>query len=340
MTQVFLSFITLTAFFLSQGALAKVNPEFSKTSLGRSSISRPKKISKIKKRRKIYLTFSGVNHGPQEQDAKNESHYLARNNEDPNAILPTVASTTEKVGFTNELQMGYSNSAYRYAGEEYPAKSVDFALAPRFETTCFSLNCIYLAKIVGGFDLNNSGKNELGLFQLGVKFVGDPWGGYLAPGYSLLGYLPATPKEINVDLMKYGFGSAFSLATTPELLGTDFIAFSGSISLRKNIHEGPELKQQDWSSRQALITDFNFTKSIAGTLVFAHILGVTYEGTEKDLLEMIQSVKWQATDWLELNLGHSNFGPMYTAESSRLDSDIVSIEKSVISIGFGITNSF
>jgi hypothetical protein len=326
--------------------LAKVNAEFTKTTLGRGSPQKGKvaKASKTSKKRRLYLNFTNpqsVAQNTEQEDVQDQ--YLGIQTR-PNPSITknksdSAGSEEQKIGFSNELQVGYSNSAYRYAGEEYPAKSIDFGLVPSFETTCFTAKCILAAKIIGGFDLNNHGKNELALFQLGLKFPGEAWGGYLAPSYSLLGYLPATPGEINNDKMIFGYGGAFGLATTPDLMGGEFLAFTGTISLRKNVHE-EQLKQQDWSTRQALITDLNFSKTIGASLVFGHIYGSKYDGTENEILELIQSIKWMAAEWLELNLSHGNTRPMFVGDGAQVNTDLVSIDNSVISLGVGITTSF
>lgn len=332
--------LTIVSGFISSPANARISTEYTKATIGRSS---PKKPIRPIRRRKILLDFA------QSKDATSghlpsgkyaQSRNLVDKNPSPSKEAPEKKPSAPQTGFTSQIQIGYSNSAYRYAGEDYPAKSLDLAIAPTYDTTCFSAKCTYLLKILGGFDLNNHGKNELALLQFGLKFPGDPWGGYLAPSYSLLGYLPATPKEINDDKMIFGYGGAFGLATTPELLGTEFIDFSASLSVRKNNHQGTPVSQQDWVTRQALVTNLNFTKTIGATAVFGHIWSVGYDKAEKEVLEMIQMVKWSATDWLDLNLSHSNIGPLYTADGTRLDTDLVSIDNSVISVGFSITNKF
>lgn len=318
--------------------LAKVNSEFTKTRLGRKA-PQPM-IAKSKKRRKLFLNFSGaqMNSESNKQDQTNGGTLTSGQGSSK------VASPAEtKIGFNSQIEFGYSNSAYRYAGENYPSKSFDFGIAPSFETTCFSLRCIYLVKITGGFDLNNNNNNnksELAMIQMGLKLPGDPWGGYFTPTYSFLGYLPAAPKEINDDHMMYGFGGAFSLATTPELMGSKLLAFTGSLSIRKNIHDGSLDKQADWTTRQAIVTDINFTDTFGATLVFGHIYSLGYDKAEKEITELIQGLHWQTLKWLELSISHSNTGPMFKGEGTALNTDLISIDNSVISLGVGITNSF
>ncbi len=339
MKSLYLSTFFIFISFSANTGLAKVSSEFTKTTLGRKSSQITKPQSK--KRRKLYLNFSGATSSAEgEEQAQTTDSSDGNTSRVVHGDSKISAPPENKIGFTNQIQVGYSNSAYRYAGENYPSKSFDFALAPTFETTCFGIKCIYLTKIVGGLDLNNKNKNELAMIQFGLKFPGDPWGGYLAPAYSLLGYLPATPKEINDEHMMYGAGGAFGLATTPELMGTEFVVFTGSLSFRKNIHEEPLVAQTDWTSRQAIITDLNFTKTFGATLVFGHIYSIGYDKTEIEITELIQGLRWQTTDWLELSVSHSNTGPMFKGEGTQLNTDVISIDNSVVSFGVGITNSF
>lgn len=331
----------LTLFPVGELALARINSGFTKTTIGRktkSMVSQNGSLinSNTSKKRRLYLKFGDAEGKAQPTTDSNAS---GKNQADSNSTTQ-ASSEPEKIGFTSNIQIGYSGSAYRYSGEEYPSRSIDFGFVPTFDSKCFSIKCIYSLKIIGGFDENNKNKPELALIQLGLKFPGNPWGGLVAPAYSLLGYLPATPKEINVDHMQYGFGGAFILATTPELMGTEFIAFTGSVSMRKNIHDEPLIKQADWVTRQAIITDLNFTKTIGASFVFGHIYSTTYDNTEKEITELIQSIKWQANDWLELNLSHSNIGPMFRGEGAEVNTDLVSIDNSVISVGVSITNAF
>lgn len=260
----------------------------------------------------------------------------------PKVAVNQTKSQEGKVGFTNQFVIGYSNSAFRYAGEDFPEKSIDFIWAPLFESTCFSINCIYNFRVLGGFDLNQEGKNELGLLQFGIRFPGEPWGGYLTPDYAIRGFLPATPKEINDDKMMYGYGGAFSLATTPELFGTDFITVTVALSARKDIQAESELlkSQRNWMGREAIFFDFKFTESFYATVLFGHIYNEYYDQTNKDIVELIQSVKWKANDWLDLILSHSNTRPTYLGESSQIDNRLINVDNSIISFGIGLTHSF
>ena len=293
-----------------------------------------------KKKRKLFLNFANSKNRLLKKESNQDSNESLNTNSTASTSSIPTSDDKPKQGFESSIQLGYSNSAYRYSGEEYPAKSIDFAFAPTYTTTCFSLNCIYAIKILGGIDLNKHEKTEFGLIQFGIKFPGDPWGGYLAPGISFAGYLPATPKEINDDHMLYGFGSAFSLATTPELMGTKVISFKGSVSVRKNIHEGELIKQQDWVTKQALATEINFTEKLSAKILFSHILSVNYNKSETEIIEQIQTLAWQSTDWLSLEIGHSNTGPIFSPAGERLVTTPVSIDNSVISVGFEITNHF
>jgi hypothetical protein len=236
--------------------------------------------------------------------------------------------------------VSYNNSAYRYAGEDYPAKSLDFALAPSLDSSCFGIKCSWGAKILGTQDLHSEGRYETNGLQFGLKIPGAKWADYWMPGYSMTVFLPTTTKEINVDRFQYGVGGSFSLGTTPELMGGDFVGLKGVVSLRKNIHENSSGKLQNWVSRQALTSALKFTDSFSAELVFGHIYGLSYDRTENEIIELSQSVSWTPVDWLELSLGHSNNGPMFNDAGDRMDTSLVSIDNSVISFGFGISNSF
>lgn len=310
------------------------NPRISQTDNSVSPQNRPRRT------RKLYLNFAN----------NQESRTTENTVEDETVATPTQPTGERKaalkvkakpaLGFKNSFNIGYSNSAYRYAGEDYPAKSIDLALTPSWETTCFSIKCILAAKMLAGFDLNNSERFDMGLFQLSLKFPGDPWGGYFTPIYAVSGYVPATRKEINEEKMVYGAGAGFSLGTTPELMGGEFLKFVGSINFRKNVQSEILDKSTDWVSRQALTTTLNFTKSINAEIVFGHIWGITYDRNENEILEMSQALNWNATDWLELSVGHGNIGPMFNDAGQRMDTDFVSINNSVLSLGIGINSAF
>lgn len=364
-------------FFLSDGQ-ATINSDFSKSldvhtarnkrkskAKVTSSAKNDKKKKTIKNKKqvkKIYINFSEqkeetVAEAETPQDSMNQQSESSVN-QDPRANIrikprrlmdpaPKVAKSetkTEesKIGFTNQFVIGYSNSAYRYAGEDFPAKSIDYIWAPMFESTCFSINCVYNLRVLGGFDLNQEGKSELGLLQFGLRFPAEPWGGYLTPDYSIRGFLPATPKEINEDKMVYGYGGAFSLATTPELFGTDFIAITVAFSVRKDVQEESVLlkSQRNWMGREAILFDFKFTESFYATALFGHIYNEYYDQTNKDIVELIQSIKWKATNWFDLMLLHSNTRPTYLGESAQVDNRLVNVDNSIISFGIGLTHSF
>lgn len=322
-----------------------------------------KKVNKSKKQlRKIYINFSeqkdedvasaeepqSQNQVPPEtnvdQDLRPSIRLKPRRLMEPTSKVVKSESKKEesKIGFTNQFVIGYSNSAYRYAGEEFPAKSIDFIWAPLFESSCFSINCIYHARIIGGFDLNQEGKNELALLQFGLRFPAEPWGGYLTPDYSIRGFLPATPKEINKDNMIYGYGGAFTLATTPELFGTDFITVTVALSARKDVQDESVvlMSQRNWMGREAIIFDFKLTESFYASALFGHIYNEYYDQTNKDIMELIQSVKWKATKWLDLMVLHSNIRPTYLGEDSQIDNRLVNVDNSIISFGIGLTHSF
>lgn len=364
--------------FLFEEGWATINSDFSKTmdvhtarnkkkSKTKTTTVKKKKVIKNKKQlKKIYINFSEQKENDlasaEEQKPQNQlqqSEPTNQINQDvrsnirlkPRRLMepaPRVVKNEDtikddgKIGFTNQFVIGYSNSAYRYAGEEFPAKSIDFIWAPLFESTCFSINCIYNFRVLGGFDLNQEGKNELGLLQFGMRFPAEPWGGYLTPDYSIRGFLPATPNEINKDKMIYGYGGAFTLATTPELFDTDFITVTVAFSIRKDIQdESAVLKdQRNWMGREAILFDFKLTESFYATALFGHIYNEYYDQSNKDIMELIQSVKWKATKWLDLMVLHSNIRPTYLGEASQIDNRLVNVDNSIISLGIGLTHSF
>jgi len=367
-------YLSLIVVLLCNKSFATINGDFSKPMNVHTSRIQPKKIvnkkskkTKKQKIRKLYINFSEpikstnvVNNDVDHKDLNKQEQVIrpdirtniqikprplfAQNNSNSKqneSIKPILNAEENKIGFTNQFAIGYSNSAFRYAGEEFPAKSVDFAWAPTFDTTCFTIKCNYNARILGGFDMNESGKNELALVQFGLKFPQDPWGGYLTPSYHMRGFLPATPKEINKDNMLYGYGAAFILETTPELLGTEFITITTALSLRKDVQEADKLtNQRNWMGREALLFDFKFTDSIFATVLFGHIFNEYYDHSNNDILELIQMIKWQANDWLDLNISHSNTRPTYLGESAQLDNRVIDVDNSIVSFGIGITNKF
>jgi hypothetical protein len=292
--------------------------------------------------RKLYLNFADETHSPTAPE--NNSTMASSDNR-----LPITATSNrgtskkmseQKIGLSNDIQLGYSNSAYRYAGEEYPEKSFDFLINPVLESSCFSITCKYFAKLTGGVNLNDNSKAEVSLFQFGIKLPTDAWMGYLKPTYSIFGVLPTTEKQLQVEHQLYGIGGGFNLSTTPELLGSDFLKLTGGFSLKKNVHEVSADKVQSWVARQFLITDLKFSEAFSAQVLFGHINGVNYDGSEKEILEMNQSVTWQATDIVSFSLGHSNNGPLFNDAGQRLDPSMVSIDQSVISFSLGLTNSF
>jgi hypothetical protein len=242
-------------------------------------------------------------------------------------------------GFSNELELGFSNSAYRYAGEEFPNQTFDYSLAPSYKTKCFSVDCSFGGKVAGSFNMNQSNKHIGDTLQVSLDFKPSKWAGLWAPKYTLKSNLPARPREF-ADQMAFAYGVGFGLGTTPELLGTKVIGFSGSADFVKNEYKGPIVSQADWSSRQALTTNFNFTEEISATVIFANIWVSKYDNTDLQIVQMIQSLNWSALDWLELSVGHNNTGPLYSDAGSRIDPSLVSIDNSVISIGATIKNSF
>ena len=67
---------------------------------------------------------------------------------------------------------------------------------------------------------------------------------------------------------------------------------------------------------------------------------INYNKSETEIIEQIQTLAWQSTDWLSLEIGHSNTGPIFSPAGERLVTTPVSIDNSVISVGFEITNHF
>lgn len=367
-------FLFFSLSILLEVGWATINSDFSKTmdshtvrnkkmSKAKATVAKKKKVNKSKKQlRKIFINFSEQkdetvassaepqNQTPNQpeanmtQDLRPNIRLKPRRLMEPVSKVESKESKVEegKIGFTNQLVVGYSNSAYRYEGEEFAAKSIDFIWAPQFESNCFSINCVYNARILGGFDLNQEGKNELGLLQFGMRFPAEPWGGYLTPDYSIRGFLPATPKEINNDKMIYGYGGAFILTTTPDLFGTDFIMVSVALSIRKDVQdESIVLKdQRNWMGREAILFDFKFTESLYSTVLFGHIYNEYYDQTNKDIMELMQSVKWKATKWLDLMVLHSNIRPTYLDESAQIDNRLVNVDNSIISFAIGLTHRF
>lgn len=371
--------MSMVAFFLficeSQ---ATINSDFSKPlnahtprQQGKNLKNKKNQKKKNKKLKKIYINFtepkktsltSSESFGYESESQAQES-YL--NDNDNNDLKPNIkikyqrkqelASNfsnqnnqnkkinlmeKQELGFTNQLVIGYSNSAFRYEGEEFPAKSVDFIWVPMLNSTCFSLECVYSARMIGGLDLNQEGKNEFALLQFGVRFPQSPWWGYLAPSYDLRGFLPATPGEINDDKMSYGYGAGFSLSSTPALFDTDVITVTAALSLRKDVHDAPLTIQRNWMGREALLFDFKLSKSVSATALFGHIYNEYYNQTSRDILELIQIVRWKTNDWLDLMLSHSNLKPAYVGEGTQIDGRFVTPDNSIISIGLGITNKF
>jgi len=361
---------------LSHQAHATINSDVAKSlDLHTPRIQKTKAVQKNKKKkRKLYINFKDQNRmedqSQSEMEVKNDAFQsseevhsysdprsniklrsatkgqtLARSSETmkpkaPKATFANAFSLERKSGITNQLLLGYSNSAYRYDGEDFPTKSVDFIWAPLYSTTCFSVRCIYNGRFTGGLDLNNKNKNEFGLLQFGLRFAPEPWGGYFTPDFGLRGFLPATPKEINDDYMVFGYGAAFSLSTTESLLGTDFIMFTAAFSARKDVFEVTLPTQRNWMGREALLIDFKFTNSLFSTLLFGHIFNELNDKSNKDALELIQSVTWRYNDWLSLVVSHSNTKPTYMGDSSQIDTRMVTPDQSVISFGTLITNSF
>lgn len=244
-------------------------------------------------------------------------------------------------GITNLLQLGYSNSAYRYAGEKYPVQSVDVLWAPSISSTCFTFKCIYSGRFLGGFDLNQNGKNEMALIQLALRFPTEPWGGYLAPEYILRGFLPASSNEINRDKMTYGYGGIFNLASTPELMGSDFVTVIGSLGVRKDVYSSPLIAQKEWSLREALIFDLKWSNTISTMFLFSYIYSSYYDRSEKEGKELIQILKWTVNEWFDVSLVHSNTGSYFAGEGyDKVDTDLVSINDSVLTISLGFTSKF
>lgn len=244
------------------------------------------------------------------------------------------------LGFTNYFEAGYSGSAYRYSGEEYPSRKIDFIWATAYESTCFSIYCIYGTRITGYFDQNNKNKNELRLVQLGIRFPGDLWGDYFAPEYNARILLPATPDEINKDQLSFGYGGAFVLATTPQLLGTDFYKISVGINFRKDLYKIPVEKQREWASRQAIVFDLKWTDTIFSSLVFAYNYSSHFDQTEKEFKEYSQNLRWRPNSWLDLMISHSNIGEFNSFDSNSGGADLVSIGTSTIGFSVGVTSVF
>lgn len=245
-----------------------------------------------------------------------------------------------KLGFTNFFYMAYTNSVYQPEGDNYPVRIANFVLAPWYESTCFTLYCIYALRVVGLFDLNDNGKNSLRLFQFTLRFPAELWGEYFAPEYGLRLFLPATPSEINDTKMTFGYGAVFILATTPKLLGTDFYKLSVGFSVRKDNYNTPIEKQREWITRSGLGVDFKFSESLFANLIFAYYYGYYYDQTFLETKEFIQTFRWKANSWLDLYISHDNTEPINTAENNSRNYDLVSIKSSSYSVGFSITNAF
>ena len=318
----------------------------SKQSKGRVSPS----ATKTSKPRRLYLNFTDSQTRSTIPPITDDSD-LQTPQHKPNETLVTKPKTSsriklspglsaEKVGFTSVVFLGYSNSAYRYAGEDYPAKNLDFGISPSLDASCFSFRCSYFLRAAGIYDLHTEGKSELSLFQFGLRVPGNPWAQALTPSLSIFGFLPTTQRELETQKSLYSFGGSVSLSTTPELMGTNFIGFTAIVSARRNVHEQQTPDVQLWATRQALSSNFNFTKTLTGSLIVGHIFGENYDGTSSELLELGQSISWQTNEWLNLSLGHNNSGPMFNTAGDRMDTSLVSIDNSVISLSLSLTNSF
>lgn len=296
--------------------------------------------TKNKKLRRLYLNFSGATLDNTQNDQHNDNQRENKlMNVSSRSSVISEQRASEKIGFNSDISLGYSNSAYRYAGEDYPAKSLDFGMAPSLESSCFGTRCVYFAKIGGGVDLNTD-KSEISLFQFGLKLPGDPWGGRLRPTLAGFAFVPTTQKEIQVDRAQYSLGGSFSLSSTPALMGGEFLGLTAAVSFRKNVHEQQLATLQNWASRQAFIADLNFSKTLSASFVFGHIVGFSYDGSNKEVIELGQSISWQASDWLNFSLGHNNTGPLFSTAGNRIDTSLVSIDNSVVSASIGISNSF
>lgn len=307
-------------------------------SLEQNGSASSSKKAKIKK--KISLNFvedeedavSGSSKDRNEaSDSKHHSRLSKRGEEN---------SADKKVGFSSTMVLGYSNSAYRYAGEDYPTKSINYVFNPSFEAKCLSATCISFLKIAGLFDQNKSGEHSFEALQLGFKLQTTPWSGYLKPSYTITGNFPAKPEELGKDAFQFGVGGAFSLATTPELMDSDFLSFIGMVNIRRNFHDGDPTTQTQWASRQSLTTNLQFTEKWSASFVAAHVWGLTYLSEPKDILELNETIGWEATKNVKLTLEHSNGSPMFNADGSRLDTNLVSIDNSVITFGLELSNSF
>lgn len=244
------------------------------------------------------------------------------------------------MGFTNYMELGYSGSAYRYSGEEYPIRRLDFVWTTAFENTCFTIYCIYVTRVTGIFDINNKNKNEFRSLLLGLRFPGELWGDILAPEYGVRGFLPATPDEINKDGHAFGYGGYFTLTTTPQLLGTDFYKISVGVNFRKDEYKVPVEKQKEWSSRQALVLDFLWTETLFTTFVFGYNYTSFFDQSEREIKEYTQTIRWRPNGWLDLMINHSNFGEFNSFDSSSGGADLVSIGTSTVGFSIGITSIF
>ncbi|MEY4615672.1 MAG: hypothetical protein RJB66_632 [Pseudomonadota bacterium] len=315
-----------------------------------SSSSLAKGVTPIKngkkkgKPRRLYLDFSEQNDSLSKPTTTNETKVSTplQSSSGTYTRPKTLQAKTpiQRVGFSNDLQIGYSNSAYRYAGEDYPERSIGFLLNPVLESSCFDFTCRYYVKMTGELNLNDNSKGEISLFQFGIKIPTEAWLGSFRPTYALFGVIPTTKRQLQVEQQLYGVGASLGLTTTPSLFDNNFLKFTGGLSFKKNVNESSIDKAQSYVGRQFLMTDFMFSENFYAEVIFGHINGVSYDGSENELIEMSQSLNWQATEIFSFSIGHGNTGPMFNNASHRLDPSLVSIDNSVLSFALGITNQF
>lgn len=246
----------------------------------------------------------------------------------------------DSLEFKNTLKLGFDHSAYRKEGEDFPTQALSYMINPTLSGACFSIeSCEFGAAIEGEKDLHSNGKHSLSAINVAGKLKPSPWGKRVKPSFGLVFHFPATDEEIE-QRFQFGTSGSFGLGTTPELMGSDFMSIGLKIDLRRNFHGGAPTGSPEWASRQGVNLAFNLAKTVELSLSLGHIWTQDYLGQAKEVLNWNQGLTWEANELWTFFVEHNNGSPMFSADGSRLDTNVISIDNSVLSAGLRLTQTF
>lgn len=154
---------------------------------------------------------------------------------------------------------------------------------------------------------------------------------------SLIEIFPTSDDSAKVQNLLFGTGAGIGLGLKPEAVPG--LSFGVSVNLIKLIHQyttkTDDTPNKEYSSKQAMTLGYSVGDFSMG-LALAHRDGVSYFGVTSESFEHAESLSYQASENIGINLAHSLAGPVYKANSRDSNVSLWNEDASMVSLGLKV----